>query len=491
MRRLVRRFALPRKTLRIAVLAVLGVSLAIACGQEVTIPDPVIDPPDGAAADGGTDGATNPDATSRDAGLDAADAADVVCPDVAPDDTVGVYVSPGGVNGVTCGTLAAPCKTLAVGITRAVAVGRTKVYASRGVYVEQVVLVAGIELVGGWDVTSATTWKRACVAPEDAVVIRAPNNKNITVQAIDLGGEARLSLVRVESKLQGQVDGAESLYGVVAVGASTTLVMNQVRVEMANAGPGTNGLKGDAGVDGGPSCPAGPGGAGVAGTQGPGAPAGTFDDDGYAPGEASPGGSAAAGGDGTVGGTGTCVRCGACGLPPLCTWTPDGTESCGKDGASGCGGGPGAPGGPALGGGSNIGVYARAATVTINGGKIKSGDAGNGGTGGVGGAGGAATRGTAGTNGDLCVTSCTAGAIACTEVKTRGIGGAAGGAGGAGGVGGPGGGGGGGSSFATYANAPGLVTTTPSTTLAHGKAGNGGGPDAGAGAKGMAADHIP
>lgn len=478
MRRNVRRFGF----------AAVGILLAIACGQEVTIPDPVVDTVDASTSDGGTDGAVNTDATIQDGGVDAAD---VVCPLVAPDDTLGVYVSPGGLNGNTCGTITAPCKTIAQGITRADAVGRSKVYASRGVYVEQLTLAAGIEIVGGWDVTSATTWKRACVSPEDAVVVRAPAAKNITVEAADLGGEARLMLLRIESKTQGQVDGPESLYGIVATGASTTLVMNDVRVEMVNAGTGTIGIKGDAGVDGGPACPAGLGGAGTPGTQGPGAPAGTFTAGGYTSGLATPGGAAAAGGDGTVGGTATCVPCGACGLAPLCPFMPDGTESCGKNGTSGCGGGPGAPGGPALGGGSNIGVYAFAATVTVNGGRIKSGDAGNGGSGGAGGTGGSPSRGVAGTNGENCVTSCTAGAVACIEVKSRGMGGAAGGAGGTGGTGGAGGGGGGGSSFAIYANGAGVVTTTPSTTLAHGKAGTGGGPAGGAGTAGLAADRIP
>lgn len=487
MRRDVRRFLLP------SLASLVAVTLAFACGtQEVTIPDPVR-PEGGTVGDSATD-RTVPDGSIADAPADVP--VDVVCPEVLPDDATGVYVGPAGVNDVACGTRAAPCKTVAVGITHAVAASRPKVYVSRGTYVERVALAAGVEIVGGWDVPAGSTkWKRACVTPEEIVVLRAPAGQNTTVDALDLGGEARLSLVRIESKTAAQVTPGESLYGVVAVGATTTLVLTDVHVEISAAGPGASAPKGGTGAAGGASCPAGTGLAGTPGGQGAGASIGDFDISGYQPDVAASGTLGAAGANGTAGGAGTCVVCGTCGLFPLCDFIPDPGKTCGKDGLSGCGGGPGVPGGPATGGGSSIGVYAWDATVTINGGKIKSGDAGNGGSGGAGGNGGAATAGAAGAPAALCITACGApdvvNSVCLAPTMTRGLGGAAGGAGGLGGAGGIGGGGGGGSSFATYQGNVGLVTTTASTTLAHGKAGAGGGAGAGAGAPGAAADHVP
>ncbi|MDB4936712.1 MAG: virulence associated protein, partial [Labilithrix sp.] len=227
------------------VTALLGISLAVACGEEVTIPDPEspdagVDPAsreDGATADG----QVGPD---TDGGVDAAD---VVCPDVAPDDATGIYVAPPGTNTAACGTRTAPCKTIDFSVTRAVQAFRSKVYAARGTYVEHVTLAAGVEVAGGWDVTG-TTWKRACVTPEDIVVVRAPAGQSITVEARDLGGEARLSLLRIESKLKAQLAPGESVYGVVAVGATTTLVLDNVRIDMNDAAPGDDGDTGAAGA---------------------------------------------------------------------------------------------------------------------------------------------------------------------------------------------------------------------------------------------------
>jgi hypothetical protein len=473
--------------------ALLGIPLAIACGTDVSIPEPepTLKPVTEAGAD--TSVAATDDAAT-DAGLDAAD---VVCPDVIPADAEGIFATPTGTNTPTCGTRAAPCKTLSHSVTRAGAAFRTKVFAARGTYVEKLTLAAGVEVIGGWDVTG-TTWKRACVTPEEAVVVRAPAGQGITVEARDLGGRATLSLLRVESKLAAQVLPGESLYGVVAVGTTTTLVMNDVRIEMSDAAAGTNGALGDAGLPAPASCSAGTGAKGTAGAQGAGAPAGAYDPvNGYAPGTAAPGGPAGSGANGVAAGLGTCVVCGTCALNIAmlgCDFTPTlGAPSCGKDGTPGCGGGAGGPGGPASGGGSNIGVFAWDATVTINGGRVKSGNGGNGGNGGPGGAAGVATKGAAGAATDLCVVGCTFDAvnILCADVKARGDGGAAGDAGGAGGLGGAGGGGGGGSSFAIYQGGQGLVTTAGGTALVHGNAGTGGTPAGGMGAAGVAANRIP
>ncbi|MBX3189591.1 MAG: hypothetical protein KF819_21375, partial [Labilithrix sp.] len=216
-------------------LALLALPVAWACGREITIPDDVT-PDAGPGEDAGADVAV--DAIPDDAGLDVAD---VTCPLVTPDESAGVFVAPSGVNGASCGTKSAPCKTIAFGITRAV--DKPTVYVARGTYVEHVTLKKDLEIVGGWDVT-AGAWSRSCIEPEDATVIRAPSAERVTVEARDLGGEARLTLLRIESKGQSQVGAGESLYGVVATGASTSLALSNVRIEVVGAGSGTNGRPG-------------------------------------------------------------------------------------------------------------------------------------------------------------------------------------------------------------------------------------------------------
>jgi hypothetical protein len=491
MRRRVRRF------LFWSAVAAVGLPLAIACGQEVSIPEPHAPDATTPSPDSGTDSAQAPDTSvTKDAGEDAAD---VTCPDVVPDDATGIFVTPTGTNSATCGTRTTPCQTLTHAVTRAGAAFRTKVYAARGTYVERLALAANVEVIGGWNLTGGTSWKRACVKPDEIVVVRAPTLQNVTVEARDLGGEARLSLLKIESKSAADLVPGESVYGVVAIGTTTTLVMNNVVIDTGNAGAGANGPNGDAGAVGPATCTAGAGAPGTVGAQGAGAPAGQFDPaSGYTAGAAGPGGAGTAGGNGTASKTPpTCVTCGTCALNALmaaCIFTANPPpQACGKEGTPGCGGGPAEPGGPAKGGGSSVGVFAWDANVTINGSKVKSGDAGNGGLGGLGGAGGAGTLGAAGASTAPCVVGCTFNAanVACDPVMGRGDGGAAGDAGALGGAGGPGGGGGGGSSFAIYQGGAGFVTTGAGTTLTHGKSGKGGGPDGGAGTMGAAADRVP
>src|SRR5699024_3757146 len=146
-----------------------------------------------------------------------------------------IHVSTNGANGASCGTRAAPCKTVGTGITRALAAtpARAKVYVARGTYAEKVTLAAGIEIVGGWAI-AGNTRRRPCGAAEAAGVPRAPAASNVTVEAKNLGGEARLTSLTIQSKPAAQVDPGESLYGVIATGATTSLVMNDVRVTVGD-----------------------------------------------------------------------------------------------------------------------------------------------------------------------------------------------------------------------------------------------------------------
>jgi len=472
-----------------ALLAIVAVAIVFACGE-----DPVTIPPPDTSADGATqDGAASDAPTNADGGTsDAADdSPDVVCPKATPDDATGVFVAAAGTTDATCGTRADPCKTIALGITRANAAGKAKVYVSRGVYVEHVVLTAGVRVEGGFDILADGSWNRTCVDPRTAVTLRAPTNSEVTVTANDLGGKAELAFVRVESKAQAMVASGDSLYGVVARGATTTLALEEVDIETGDAVAALGGKPGDAGADGAPTgcTPPSTGANGPNGDGGAGAAAGTFGASLYVE---SPGGNGTAGGTGQIGttaGAAPCVQCGSCNGG--CTFVANGPMQCGTDGLAGCPGEGGGMGGGGLGGGSSVGLYAFNATVTVKGGRIKAGDAGNGGAGGTGGTGGKGAAGTAGAQGLECTTSCSNATGTCVEIKSHAGPGTPGGNGGNGGNGGAGGGGAGGSSIAIFQGGAGIVTTDSATTLAVGKLGKGGGSGGSAGANGVSANRVP
>lgn len=477
-----------RRRLRfVFALASLAVPAAFACGEDVVDIPPPEDGADASAEDGG--GGT-PGAGDGGSGGDADARADVVCPTVTPDDAAGVFVAKSGTASPSCGTRLEPCGTIALGIARAG--GKKKnVYVARGVYVEHVVLEAGVRLEGGYDVMATGAWNRTCVDPADAVVVRAPGGSSSTVAAEDLGGKAEIAFMRIESKAQNAVAAGESLYGVVARGATTSLELEEIHIEMANAGAGKAGDPGDAGAAGSAlGCPPpSTGQGGAAGERGAGAPAGTFTSAGWSASAGTGGQPGAAGTSGTAGAAGTCVTCGTC--TAACIFLTAGTTACGTDGLPGCPGGAGEQGGGGGSGGSSIGLFSWDATVVVKGGRIRAGDAGSGGSGGAGGAGGKPALGAAGKPTDDCVVGCQLDGLTCNEVKGHGEGGARGGDGGAGGAGGPGGGGAGGSSFAIYQGGTGVVTTQDGTSLAFGKAGKGGGPAGGAGSSGAAAARVP
>ena len=467
--------------LRVALPLLVAIPIAVACGEEVVIPPPSEEPDSGpGATDSGTDGTSNADG--------GADVADVVCPTVTPDDSA-VFVAPSGTLATTCGTKAEPCRTITQAITRASAVAKNKIYVARGLYVERVLVKAGMRIEGGWEILPGGAWNRACVDTAQAVVIRSPNDQTSTILAKDLGGKSELALLRIESKPQGQVKEGESLSGIIATGATTVVALEEVTIDIANAGAGKEGAAGAAGAEPGAAgtCAAGTGANGARGQAGTGAPAGTFDQDGYDPKDGALGGASTAGAGGTKGTEGTCVKCGSCTPFPTCAFVALGPETCGTDGKNGCGGG-GGPGAPGTGGGSSVGLFVWDANVTLTGGRIKAGDGGNGGTGGSGGAAKNGSMGVAGTPTAQCIVDCAVGNNACMEIKGRGEGGDAGGQGGQGGPGALGGGGSGGSSYAIYQGGAGLVTAA-TTTLSFGKAGKGA--DAGPGANGVAAARFP
>ncbi len=123
------------------------------------------------ADDGGEDGATSAGDAGRagDAAADArsadaeptpsdASASDAGFPDTGPPDACataqpdtvhGLFVSATATATTACGSVDAPCKTIASGIAEAARQNKTIVYLDKGTYDEQVSLTSGITLEGG------------------------------------------------------------------------------------------------------------------------------------------------------------------------------------------------------------------------------------------------------------------------------------------------------------------------------------------------------
>ncbi len=172
-----------------------------------------------------------------------------VCHPEAIDPANGVFVLAGGSSDASsCGSATDPCGSVQLGINVAQATGKTIVYVgeSGSPYVESITLDANLTVEGGWSRTGGA-WSPVCDNADQAVVIQAPPNATTTVLADALGGAATLSTLTIQSKDQASVQPGESLYGIFARGSSTTLALNDVVVQMANAG---DGLSGDAGTPG-------------------------------------------------------------------------------------------------------------------------------------------------------------------------------------------------------------------------------------------------
>ena len=394
------------------------------------------------------------------------------CTPQPADDGASVYVAPTGADDAACGARTSPCKTVQQGIERAHAQNKAAVLVARGRYVESITLRAGLDVHGGWDVQGGA-WTQTCAS--DATVIQPPADKSVAVTADTLGGAASLTSLSIASKDHAALRHNESVVGVFARGASTSLTLAYVVVATGNGGDGDIGDTGLDGDGGGSTCAAGSGASGTAaGARGAGATAGQWSSDGFAPTAGLGGVKGVPGQNGSGPGKGACVACVGCNSPGdgSCSAYSDG-NSCGRDGTAGCGGEGGNGGGGGKSGGSAIALFAWDAHVTLVGGSLTAGD------GGHGGAGGDATP---------CAISCASYLGVCTGAfnKQSGAGGAAGGRGGQGALGGVGGGGGGGASFAMVTGGDSNVEKH-GTTLAHGSAGK----PAQGGAPGQAGDVGP
>jgi hypothetical protein len=393
-----------------------------------------------------------------------------------PDQSVGIFVAPGG-GSTSCGSEAAPCGTIAAGLAAVASSLGTKniLYIANATYTEQVTLPAGVTLQGGW-LDTGGTWTRPCVTnPQANTIILAPAGDSTTVIAnFSSAGTSTLDTLTVQSIPTAAA--GQSLYGIMATGTNTNLTLNDVSIDVAAGGAGTAGTTGMPGTMGTGNCttPATTVTNGMPGTPGTAAGNGTYSASGFTPAIATAGGLGGTGSNGVMGAPGVttmidnkCVADPNTGCsevdPDPCT---SGPGNCGVGGTGGLGGSQG------TGGGASIGVFAWGATVTITSGSITPGPGGVGGSGGAGGMMGQGGQGAPGANGTYpvgCASHCTVHGTfeTCTclggtqEVCAMG---GAGSLGGNGGMGGQGGGGAGGDSWCWYQGNGAVVTSTAQCT---------------------------
>ena len=479
---------------RTALTLLIGGSVGLAagtasCSLVLGIQDPIVDAGQDATthpkSDASSDSGKADVAPGKDVRTEAAPAVDGGCPTTMVDTAHGYFVTPGGSDAPGCGPVATPCKTIQGGILSAHTAGKSLLYVAPGLYYEAISLEPDLTVQGGVELAGAK-WNPICNAQvTSAVQIHPPPGVNATVVADSLGGTATLRAVTIESIDRSELAPGESVYGVIARGSSTNLVLDDVVIILA---PGANGLDGDAGPpasgSGVGTCPGNDGANGGTGPHGPASDGGTVGEAGYHPGNGATGEVGLTGQAGVDGGVGQCQQGCALTCGSACP-TQYGTV-CAPSGKSGCGGPGGGGGTPGSGGGSSIAVFAWGATVQITNSRLEPGSGGAGGSGGPGGPGGGGAVGAPGGQG-VCITDCP-GNTTCNAAASNTLdGGSAGGKGGMGGRGGTGGGGAGGWACGYLRGGDASVTVT-ATTFVLPEAGVGGSP---AGAAGLSKPGCP
>jgi hypothetical protein len=315
--------------------------VALEASPEASIPptgDAIANPParDGAPSDSGVTGSA--------------------CSARVADDVNGVFVAPSGADDLACGTRQLPCHSLQMGLMQASTLGKSIVYAAAGTYVESVSLTGGLSMEGAWGIDGSTWTPRCDLDAGGASVVQAPPGQNVTITADSLNGAATLRLLAIESQpAPGAGPPAQSLYGVVALGTTTTLTLDQVVLNVASGADGVAGARGDPGAPPaqGTGCPAAND-ASTSSNGGAAATGGQFGSGGYTPGDGQQGGTGATGPAGAPGSAGTCrTGCGQCLDTVHCSYTTESETVCGAQGQGGCGGSGGIGGGGGGGGGSS------------------------------------------------------------------------------------------------------------------------------------------
>jgi hypothetical protein len=452
---------------------------------------------DGGARDGATDGTTSDREASGDSGTDAIHEKDVraldvtvttptACTATTPESSAYYVSSAHGTDSATCGEMTSPCQTISQGIKRAALNQVSVVNVAEGTYPEALTLQPGITLVGGWINATAGVWTKDTSDAGQTELVVQPVSGTTTVTATFSGDAGPSGLCTMTLQSKATAGAGETLYGIFAMGASTTLSLSDVIVQVASGGngaPGSNGAPGTSGSTAG--CPVGSGLMGTPpGQNGAAAKGGAFSGSGYVTGNGEDGGAGKPGGNGVMLGGGDCVSdCVTCTILALVCTSSD-AKQCGAPATPGCAGSAGGPGTGGGGGGSSVGIFAsQGAIVTIDNSRLIVGNGGNGGPGGLGGDGGAGAVGVPITG--SCNTTCNGSCDSTTPVQIDGGPPSTGGSGSSGGMGG---GGAGGFSCPIAVNVvdAGAVVKTKSTQMTSGSGGMGGGsaPNGGSGADG-------
>ncbi len=168
----------------------------------------------------------------------------------------GIYVSgsdPQAADNGTCGLGSAgsgggrfPCQTIAQGLVRAAATGRTAVLVADGIYDESVTLVNGISLLGGH---RPDTWERH-VATTNTVIqgTTSMGAHRITVLASAITSNMVLDGFVVRGFSNGAVGG--NSYAIYVSSSTTNLVIRHNVVFTGRGGPGSSGATGANGAPG-------------------------------------------------------------------------------------------------------------------------------------------------------------------------------------------------------------------------------------------------
>lgn len=362
-------------------------------GSSQTRDAPSVETLEGTSANSPTTEATSTAATSTapadpSTSTDDTTSSNGPCP-LSHGETLGVYVSPAGDDGDSCGTRNAPCASIGQGLVRAAAASKANVYIAVGTYQEHVNLTAAISLTGGWT-ANGESWSRDCGEFADATVLNS--NQAIGLRA-QFNGRAELRSLTINTKPR---DGtaSESRYGIFATGANTQLELVDVVVRAASANHGSTGANG--GTLPAVGCDAGNGTHGPVAATTPNTPAGSFTNTGYVPGDGFDGADGNPGQGGSDGADVT-YQCTFCSIVNNQCQGAAGGERTASGGEHGCGGGNGTGGFGGSGGGASVGVFAWLATIEFGDDVVVvSGDGGNGANGGSGGNGETGSFGTAG-----------------------------------------------------------------------------------------------
>ncbi|MGH7280936.1 MAG: hypothetical protein ACRELY_05380 [Polyangiaceae bacterium] len=345
-----------------------------------------------------------------------------------------------------------------------------------GVYPESITPPAGMEIQGGWYARGSNPtvqWQQVCDATIEDQTANISGTDSAAIHAENLNGSTTLTKVVVKTKSPAP---GESVYGIFA-GASAKIVLNQVRLDVGNAGDGNTGTTGTDGDPGSSTCMIpGTGAPGADGKGGAPAPLAVFNATGAVSANGTSGEDGDFGSNGLVGPDGGCANCVTCVVGSSCG--NPAAKQCGSGGMAGCAGTGGTGGGAGQSGGSSIGIFAWGSLVSVNGGIVHSGKGGSGGLGGLGGKGGIGSNGGEGMQSSTCDTSCLNLGISCGSTGTgKGSAGGPGTPGGRGGNGGTGAIGAGGDSVAIVSGLDASILTDAGdpVDIAAGAAGDPGG----------------